>query len=174
MNIDFQGRVAIVTGAGGGLGKVYAMQLAARGASVVVNDLGGETDGTGGSPTPADDVVNQIRDGGGIAVAHYETVASRRGGESLVAAAMDHFGRVYIVINNAGNQRNNRFEDMTDDEFDAVIDVHLKGAFYVSQPAYRRMTQRGYGRFVFTSSSAAMLGNYLRTNYAWPKRGLSA
>ena len=172
MDIDFSGRVAIVTGAGGGLGKVYATQLAARGATVVVNDLGGGTEGTGGSSAPADAVVSQIRNAGGIAIAHCESVASRHGGESLVAAAMDHFGRVDVVINNAGNQRNNRFELMTDEEFDSVLNVHLKGAFYVSQPAYRYMAQQHYGRFLFTSSSSAMLGHYIRTNYSSAKAGL--
>lgn len=170
--IDFTGRVAVVTGAGNGLGKDYAIALAARGANVVVNDLGGSTEGSGGSHRSADAVVDQIVGAGGQAVANYDSVGTRAGGEAVIETAMDAFGRVDIVINNAGNQRNNRFENMTDEEFDAVIDVHLKGAFYVSQPAYRIMMKQQYGRFVFTSSASGMFGNYIRTNYASAKAGL--
>lgn len=170
--IDFSNRVAIITGAGNGLGKDYALALAARGAQVVVNDLGGAIDGTGSSARAADEVVRQIVEAGGQAVANYDSVATRSGGEAMVATAMDTFGRVDIVINNAGNQRNNRFELMTDEEFDAVIDVHMKGAFYVTQPAYRVMMKQNYGRIIFTSSASGMFGNYIRTNYATAKAGL--
>lgn len=170
--IDFTGRVAVVTGAGNGLGKAYALELAARGAKVVVNDLGGNAEGGGSSRTCADEVVAEITGAGGEAIASYQSVATREGGEAIIESAMDTWGRVDIVINNAGNQRNNRFEEMTDEEFDAVINVHLKGAFYVSQPAYRAMMKQRYGRFVFTSSSSGMFGNYIRTNYASAKAGL--
>lgn len=170
--IDFSGRVAIVTGAGNGLGKDCALALAARGARVVVNDVGADPDGTGGSSVFADAVVSRIREAGGEAIANHDSVASRAGGNAIVETAMDHFGRVDIVINNAGNQRNNRFEDMTDDEFDAVINVHLNGAFYVSQPAYRVMMQQGFGRFVFTSSASGVFGHFIRTNYASAKAGV--
>ncbi len=170
--IEFNGRVAIVTGAGNGLGRDYALQLAARGAAVVVNDFGGTTAGTQGGREPADAVVAQIVAAGGRAVANYASVASRTAGEELVDLALVRFGRVDIVVNNAGNQRNNRFELMTDAEFDAVLDVHLKGAFYLSQPAYKVMMQQGYGRFVFTSSASGLFGNYIRANYAAAKAGL--
>lgn len=170
--LRFDDRVVIVTGAGGGLGKSHALEFAARGARVIVNDLGGNIEGTTRSAAPADAVVDQIRKAGGTAIANYESVGTRAGGESLVSMALDHFGRVDAVVNNAGNQRNNRFELMTDEEFDAVLDVHLKGAFYVSQAAYRRMVTQRYGRLVFTSSSSGTFGNYIRTNYAAAKMGL--
>jgi len=170
--IDITGRVAVVTGAGNGLGRDYALELARRGARVVVNDLGGSTEGIGGSHTSADEVVAQIADRGGRAVANYDSVGTRAGAEAVIETAMDAFSRVDIVINNAGNQRNNRFENMTDEEFDAVIDVNLKGAFYVSRAAYRIMMKQGYGRFVFTSSASGVFGNYIRTNYAAAKAGV--
>jgi NAD(P)-dependent dehydrogenase (short-subunit alcohol dehydrogenase family) len=170
--IDFTDRVAVVTGAGNGLGKDYAIALAARGAKVVVNDLGGSTEGTGGSRNCADEVVEKIIRAGGTAVASYDSVGTRTGGEGIIDTAMNAFGKVDIVINNAGNQRNNKFEDMTEEEFDAVINVHLKGAFFVSQPAYKVMLSQQYGRFVFTSSASGMFGNYIRTNYASAKAGL--
>ena len=171
-DIDFTGRVAIVTGAGNGLGRDYAMQLAARGAAVVVNDLGGTTTGTGQDKSAADAVVQMIVAAGGRAVANYDSVGTRAGGDTIVATAMDHFGRVDIVINNAGNQRNGRIEQITDEDFAAVLDVHLKGAFYVSQTAYKHMLDQKYGRIIFTSSASGILGNYIRANYAAAKAGL--
>lgn len=170
--IDFNGRVAIVTGAGNGLGRDYALQLARRGASVMVNDFGGNPDGSGGADGPADKVVDEIRAAGGSAVANHASVATRAGADSMVATAMDHFGRVDILINNAGNQRNQRFEDMRDADFASVLDVHLSGAFYVSQTAYKVMMAQRYGRIIFTSSSSGVFGNYLRANYAAAKMGL--
>jgi NAD(P)-dependent dehydrogenase (short-subunit alcohol dehydrogenase family) len=170
--IRFDHRVAIITGAGGGLGKDYALELARRGAKVVVNDLGGSGGGVGASNKPADEVVAQIRDEGGEAVANYDSVSTRAGGEAIVRTALDSFGKVDICILNAGILRNNRFEDITDDQLNAVLDVHLKGAFYVAQPAYRAMRKNGYGRFIFTGSASAMYGHAWQANYAAAKGGL--
>jgi len=169
MPIRFDGRVAVITGAGNGLGRCYALDMAARGAAVVVNDLGGGTDGRGASHQPADDVVAAIVADGGRAVASYDSVATRPGGQAIVDRAMDAFGRLDIVINNAGILRNARFELLTDEQIDAVIDTHLKALFYVSQPAYRVMIKQGYGRFVFTSSGAGMFGNGWQANYGAAK-----
>lgn len=170
--IDFSGRVAIVTGAGGGLGRTYALELAARGAAVVVNDLGGRFDGQGNSAGMADQVVEEIRAAGGSAVANYDSVGTRAGGERIVRTAIDHFGRVDIVINNAGHLRNARFEDIDDEILDSLIDVHLKGAIYVTQPAYKVMKEQGYGRIVFASSAAGAFGNPQQAAYAAAKAGL--
>ena len=171
-NIDFTGRVAIITGSGGGLGRQYALDLAARGASIVVNDIWAEPDGGGRQVRIADKVVQEIQSAGGRAVATYDSVGTRAGADRLVQAAMDQFGRVDIVINNAGNQANNRFELMSDEDYEAVLAVHLKGAFYLTQTAYKQMMARQYGRVLFTSSSSGMLGHYIRTNYASAKAGL--
>lgn len=170
--IRFDGRVAVITGAGNGLGKDYALEMARRGARVVINDLGGSGSGVGSSRSAADLVVDQIRDEGGEAVASYDSVSTRAGGEAIVRAALDSFGRLDICISNAGFLRNNRFEDLTDEQIDAIIDVHLKGAFYVAQPAYRTMCRNGYGRFVFTGSASAMFGHAWQANYAAAKGGL--
>jgi NAD(P)-dependent dehydrogenase (short-subunit alcohol dehydrogenase family) len=170
--IRYDGRVAVVTGAGNGLGRDYAIELAKRGAKVVVNDLGGSGDGHGASHGPADAVVDEIRAAGGEAIANHSSVATREGGASIVKTALDAFGRLDICINNAGFLRNNRFEDITDDELDAILDVHLKGAFYVSQPAYKAMRQNNYGRFIFTGSASAMFGHAWQANYAAAKSGL--
>lgn len=170
--IRFDGRVALVTGAGGGLGREYCLELARRGAKVVVNDLGGSAVGEGESRSPAQGVVDEITRAGGVAVTSYDSVATRAGGAAIVQTALDAFGRLDIVINNAGFLRNNRFEDMTDAEIDSVLEVHLKGAFYVSQPAYSAMKANGYGRFVFTSSASAMYGHAWQANYAAAKGGL--
>lgn len=164
--IDFKSRVAIVTGAGNGLGRDYALNLAARGASVVVNN---RASGGPAEPRSADLVVEQIRAAGGTAVANYDSVGSRAAAESMMACAMDNFGQVDVVINNAGNQANNRFEDMTEEEFNDVMSVHVTGAFHLSQLAYREMMKRGYGRFLFTSSASSLFGLYLRANYATAK-----
>ena len=171
-DIRFDGRVAIITGAGNGLGKDYALELARRGAKVVVNDLGGSGSGQGASHRAADLVVEEIREAGGEAVANYDSVSTRAGGEAIVQSALDAFGKVDICINNAGFLRNGRFEDLTDQQIDSILDVHLKGAFYVAQPAYRAMRQNGYGRFLFTGSASAMFGHAWQANYAAAKGGL--
>lgn len=170
--IDLSGQVAIVTGAAGGLGRAYALALAARGAAVVVNDLGGDTRGEGPGPALAEAVAHEIRTRGGRAVANGDTVATRAGGEAITRAALDHFGRIDIVVNNAGNQRNALFEDLTEDDIEAVLAVHLKGGFYVTQPAYRLMKRQGYGRIIFTGSQSGSFGNPYRANYGAAKTGL--
>ena len=170
--ISFDGRVAIVTGAGGGLGRTYALELARRGAQVVVNDLGGSVHGEGGDDTAAQKVVNEIKEAGGEAVPNYDSVSTPEGGESIVKTALDSFGKVDVVINNAGILRDKSFAKLTWDDLDAVLDVHLKGAFYVSQPAFKVMKDNGYGRFVFTSSNAGLFGNFGQSNYGAAKLGL--
>jgi len=170
--VTFDGRVAVVTGAGGGLGKTYALELARRGARVVVNDLGGAVDGTGGSESAADVVVSEITEAGGEAVANYDSVATVDGGASIIQTAVDAFDGVDIVVNNAGILRDKSFANMEIAEIEAVLEVHLKGAFYVSQPAFRIMKDNGYGRFVFTASASGLFGNFGQANYGAAKLGL--
>jgi 3-hydroxy-3-methylglutaryl CoA synthase/NAD(P)-dependent dehydrogenase (short-subunit alcohol dehydrogenase family) len=170
--IRFDGQVAIVTGAGGGLGRTYALDLARRGAKVVVNDLGGAPDGSGSSPSPADAVVQEITDAGGIAVANYDSVASPQGGERIVQTALDAFGRLDILVNNAGILRDKSFAKMTPDLWDAVLAVHLQGAYHVTRPAFIAMRQQGYGRIVLTTSAAGLFGNFGQANYSAAKMGL--
>ncbi len=171
-DVVFDGRVAIVTGAGGGLGRAYALELARRGARVVVNDLGGAVDGTGGEHSAADRVVAEIEALGGEAVASYDSVATPEGGAAITETALDAFGTVDIVINNAGILRDKSFANLDPADLDAVLDVHLKGAFFVTQPAFRVMKEKGYGRLVFTSSNAGILGNFGQSNYGAAKAGL--
>ncbi|MBW2244510.1 MAG: SDR family NAD(P)-dependent oxidoreductase [Deltaproteobacteria bacterium] len=170
--IRFDDRVAIVTGAGGSLGKTYALDFAKRGAKVVVNDLGGALDGSGGGSAMADEVVKEITEAGGTAVANYDSVATPEGGEAIVKTAVDHFGKVDVVINNAGILRDKSFVKMSAEELEIVLDVHLKGAFFVSQPAFRIMKKNGYGRFVFTTSAAGIYGGFGQANYGAAKMGL--
>jgi len=171
--IRFDGQVAIVTGAGGGLGRVYALELARRGAKVVVNDLGGARDGTGkGSARAADAVVQEIVEAGGEAVANYDSVATLEGGQTIVETALDHFGRVDILINNAGILRDKTFAKMTPDMWSDVLAVHLQGAYNVTRPAFRAMRENGYGRIVMTTSAAGLFGNFGQTNYSAAKMGL--
>ncbi|HEX6300632.1 MAG TPA: SDR family oxidoreductase [Acidimicrobiia bacterium] len=170
--ITFDGRAAIVTGAGGGLGRTYALELARRGARVVVNDVGGAVDGTGGSSSAADRVVEEIANAGGEAVANYDSVSTPEGGASIIQTAVDAFGQVDIVVNNAGILRDKSFAKMDPSQIDAVLDVHLRGSFYVSQPAFVRMKERGYGRFVFASSGGGLFGNFGQANYGAAKAGL--
>jgi NAD(P)-dependent dehydrogenase (short-subunit alcohol dehydrogenase family) len=172
-DISFDGRVVIVTGAGHGLGKTYALELAKRGAAVVVNDLGGARDGTGASSSAADEVVEEIKAAGGDAAASYDSVATPEGGAAIVTTAIDKFGKIDVVINNAGILRDKSFANLEWADLDAVLDVHLKGAFYVTQPAFRVMKDQGYGRLVFTSSNAGMFGNFGQTNYGAAKTGLT-
>lgn len=170
--ISFAGRVAIVTGAGNGLGRDYAMELARRGARVVVNDLGASASGVGASTSAAEQVVQDIRDLGGEAVASTHSVATREGGAAIVQTALDAWGQVDILISNAGFLRNNRFEDLTDEQIDPILDVHLKAGFYVGQPAYRAMRAGGYGRMLFTGSASAMFGHAWQANYAAGKAAM--
>jgi NAD(P)-dependent dehydrogenase (short-subunit alcohol dehydrogenase family) len=170
--IRFDDRVAIVTGAGGGLGREHALLLASRGAKVVVNDLGGKPDGTGRSSSMADTVVKEITEAGGTAVANYDSVSTPEGGEAIVKTALDNFGRIDVVINNAGILRDKTFAKLGPEDLGIVLDVHLKGAFFVSQPAFRAMKDQSYGRFVFTASAAGIFGNFGQTNYGAAKMGL--
>lgn len=170
--INFDGRVAVVTGAGGGLGRGYAMELARRGAKVVVNDLGGSVDGTGSGSKAADSVVAEIEDAGGEAVASYDSVSTPEGGAAIVSTALDRFGQIDIVVNNAGILRDRSFANLGLDELTGVVDTHLMGAFHVSMPAFRAMKDANYGRFVFTSSNAGIFGNFGQTNYGAAKAAL--
>jgi len=171
--VCFDGRVAIVTGAGAGLGRVYALELARRGARVVVNDLGGARDGSGaGSSTPADKVVEEIEGLGGEAVASHDSVATLQGGENIVKTALGAFGRVDILINNAGILRDKSFLKMEPENWKAVLDVHLNGACNVTRPAMRVMRENRYGRIVMTTSGAGLYGNFGQTNYSAAKMGL--
>ena len=169
----FDDRVAIVTGAGAGLGRAYALALAHRGARVVVNDLGGARDGTGdGSKSPADQVVEEIKRAGGEAVANYDNVATVEGGENIVKTALDAFGRVDILINNAGILRDKTFLKMAPENWQAVLDVHLNGAYFVTRPAMAAMKENGFGRIVMTTSAAGLYGNFGQTNYSAAKTAL--
>lgn len=170
--IRFDDRVAVITGAGGGLGRTYALDFARRGAKVVVNDLGGAMDGTGGGSAMADQVVKEIEEAGGTAVANYDSVSTPEGGEAIIQTALGEFGQVDIVVNNAGILRDKSFAKLSPQELEIVIDVHLKGAFFVSQPAFRAMKERAYGRFVHTTSAAGVFGNFGQTNYGAAKMGL--
>jgi len=170
--IRFDDRVAIVTGAGAGLGRVYALELAKRGAKVVVNDLGGAPDGSGGAKGPADQVVEEIKAAGGEAVANYDSVATPEGGQAIVDSAVKAFGKVDILINNAGILRDKTLAKMEPENWDAVMDVHLKGAYNVTRPAFIRMRENRYGRIIFTTSAAGLYGNFGQTNYSAAKMGL--
>ena len=170
--IRFDGRVAVITGAGGGLGRTYAREIARRGGMVVCNDLGGKTDGSGASSSMADETVKQIAEAGGKAVANYDSVSTPAGGEAIIKAALDNFGRVDVVINNAGILRDKTFAKLTPAELDSVLDVHLKGAFYVTQPAFRAMKEQNYGRILLTASGAGVFGNFGQSNYGAAKMGL--
>jgi len=170
--IRYDGRVAVITGAGGGLGKTYALELGRRGAQVVVNDLGGSADGSGGGSSMADQTVKEIIEAGGEAVANYDSVSTPEGGEGIIQTALDNFGKVDVVINNAGILRDKTFVKLEPEQLEAVIDVHLKGAFFVSQPAFKNMKENGYGRFIFTASGAGIFGNFGQTNYGAAKMGL--
>jgi NAD(P)-dependent dehydrogenase (short-subunit alcohol dehydrogenase family) len=170
--LGFDGKVAIITGAGGGLGRQHALLLASRGALVVVNDLGGAVDGTGSDKGAAERVVDEIKAAGGEAVADTNSVATPEGGAAIVQTAVDAFGRVDIVVNNAGILRDKSFHNMSPDLMNPVFDVHLKGAFHVTQPAWVRMREQGYGRIVSTSSAAGLFGNFGQTNYGAAKMGL--
>ncbi|MBV1904863.1 MAG: SDR family NAD(P)-dependent oxidoreductase [Pseudomonadales bacterium] len=172
MSVSFDGRVAVVTGAGSGLGRSHAKVLASRGVKVVVNDLGGDVSGQGGSNRAADEVVKEIADAGGIAVANYDSVASEEGGQNIIKTALDNFGTVDILINNAGNVRDKSFAKMDLENFTALMDVHLMGAVYCTKAAWPAMLENRFGRVVMTSSSAGLFGSHGHTNYASAKMSL--
>jgi NAD(P)-dependent dehydrogenase (short-subunit alcohol dehydrogenase family) len=171
-DVGFEGRVAIITGAGGGLGREHALLLASRGAQIVVNDLGGAVDGTGSSSGPAQTVVEEIEALGGVAVADGSSVATQEGAEAMVKAALDAFGRVDIVINNAGILRDKSFANLTPDLWDPVIAVHLTGAYNVTRAAWPHLREQAYGRIISTSSAAGIFGNFGQANYGAAKMGI--
>jgi len=168
MAITFDGQVTVVTGAGQGLGRDYALDLGRRGARVVVNDLGATDDGI----PSAEAVAAEIRAEGGDAVASLDSVATPEGGKAIIDCALDHFGTIDAVIHNAGTWRHKYFDEMTVDQLDPVLDVHLRGAFFVTQPAWAVMKAKGYGRIVLTSSSTGAFGRVAGTNYAAAKAAM--
>jgi NAD(P)-dependent dehydrogenase (short-subunit alcohol dehydrogenase family) len=170
--IDFTDQVAIVTGAGRGLGRLYALELARRGASVIVNDLGGTMHGEGADTTVADEVVAEIEGAGGAAVASHDSVASPEGGEAIVRTAVERYGRLDAVVSNAGIFNSIAFDELSADDWRRMLGVHLDGGFYLSQPAYKVMKEQRYGRFVFISSSGGMFGQPWESHYAAAKAGL--
>jgi len=170
--VELEGRVAVVTGAGGGLGRSHALALASRGAKVVINDLGGSRDGSGAGSEMADSVVSEIISAGGDAVADYNSVATPEGGRAIVQSALDAFGRVDIVINNAGILRDVSFTKLDPEALDLVLKVHLYGAFHVTHAAWDHMKEQKYGRVISTASGSGLYGNFGQTNYAAAKLGI--
>ncbi len=171
MSISFDDQVAIVTGAGGGLGRCHALELAKRGAKVVVNDLGGAVDGSGGSSEAAESVVAEIKAAGGEAIANGGSVSDRAGARSIVEDALNAWGRVDILINNAGILRDKSFAKMTLDDFELVMDVHLMGAVYCTHAVWPIMREQNYGRILMTTSPTGLYGNFGQTNYGAAKLG---
>ncbi len=172
-NIDLDGRVAVVTGAGGGLGREHAKLLASRGAKVVVNDLGGNRAGEGGGSEMADQVVAEIQEDGGEAVANYASVADVDGAASIVQDAIDAFGRIDVVVNNAGILRDMTFAKLDPASLDLVMKVHLYGSFYVTMAAWPHLKEQGYGRIVNTTSGSGLYGNFGQSNYSAAKLGIT-
>jgi NAD(P)-dependent dehydrogenase (short-subunit alcohol dehydrogenase family) len=172
MDLSFDGRVAIITGAGGALGRSHSLELARRGAKVVVNDVGGSVHGEGEAKTPAQQVVDEIIALGGQAIANFASVTTPAGGEAILASALDTFGRVDILVNNAGILRDRAFHNMGSEDIDAVLDVHLRGAMFVTQPAFKLMREQRYGRIINTTSASGLFGNFGQANYGAAKAGL--
>jgi NAD(P)-dependent dehydrogenase (short-subunit alcohol dehydrogenase family) len=172
MGIDFTGKVAIVTGAGGGLGRTHALELAKRGAKVVVNDLGGAMDGSGGSSAAAEKVVAEIKAAGGQAIANGSSVTDKKGVDHLVKQTVEAFGRIDILINNAGILRDKSFKKMELEDFQLVVDVHLMGSVYCTKAVWPLMNEQGYGRIVMTTSPSGLFGNFGQANYGAAKLGV--
>ena len=172
MSIDFTGKVAIVTGSGGGLGRCHALELAKRGAKVVVNDLGGAMDGSGGSSEAAEKVVAEIKAGGGEAIANGSSVSDRKGVDNLIQQTLDAFGRIDILINNAGILRDKSFKKMELDDVKIVLDVHLTGSINCTKAVWQLMNDQKYGRIVMTTSPSGLYGNFGQANYGAAKLGL--
>lgn len=170
--LRFDDRVAVITGAGRGLGRAYALLLASKGAKVVVNDPGGSIKGDGIDIGPAEEVVQEIKAAGGEAVACTESVATPEGGKAIIDAALDNYDRIDILIHNAGNVRPGSLKNLSYEDFDAVLDVHLRGAFYVVRPAFPLMCKAGYGRIVLTSSIGGLYGNHNVVNYGMSKAAM--
>lgn len=166
------GRVIIVTGAGGGLGREYALSLASQGARIVVNDLGGARDGSGRGSEMADKVVSEIEEAGGEAVASYDSIATAEGAASLLKTTLDSFGEVHGVVSNAGILRDTSYAKMTDDEWDAVLQVHLYGGYHVTHAVWPHLREQGYGRIVVATSTTGLYGNFGQANYGAAKLGL--
>lgn len=171
-DLRFDDRVAVVTGGGRGLGRSYALLLAAQGAKVIVNDPGGSIAGDGSDAMPADQVVGEIAAAGGEATVSTESVATPEGGKAIIDAALNRYGRIDILVHNAGNVRRASLKEMSYDDFEAVVDVHLRGAFHVVRPAFPQMCEAGYGRIVLTSSIGGLYGNHEVANYAVAKAGV--
>jgi NAD(P)-dependent dehydrogenase (short-subunit alcohol dehydrogenase family) len=167
-----QDRVIAVTGAGGGLGREYAMTLAREGASVVVNDLGGARDGTGAGHSMADQVVQEIKDAGGRAVANYDSVADAEGAENIIKTALEEFGAIHGLVSNAGILRDGTFHKMTNEAWDSVLKVHLYGGYNVIRAAWPHFREQGYGRIVVATSTSGLFGNFGQANYSAAKLGL--
>jgi NAD(P)-dependent dehydrogenase (short-subunit alcohol dehydrogenase family) len=170
--IRFDDQTVVITGAGGGLGREYALLMAARGANVVVNDLGGSLHGSGDGHGPADQVVAEIQQAGGTAVASYDSVATPEGGKAIITTALQEFGRIDALVHNAGILRDKSFLKLTPADVEDVLDVHLKAAFWLCQPAFAAMKEQSYGRFVLTTSSSGLFGNFGQANYGAAKTGL--
>lgn len=170
--VDFEGRSVVVTGAGGGIGRAYALILAQHGARVVVNDLGGDVHGDGAGNSMADSVVDEIRSSGGEAIANYDSVSTPEGGAGIVAACLEAFGSIDGLIHNAGILRDKSLANMDAASLESVLDVHLRGGFHVTVPAFRAMKEQKFGRIVLTSSSSGLLGNFGQSNYGAAKMGL--
>lgn len=170
-SISFEGQCVIITGAGGGLGRAYALEIARRGGAVVVNDLGGDVDGNNPRPDMAAAVVAEITAAGGKAIPCYDTVNTRDGAEAIAQAALSAFGRIDGLINNAGILRNAWFQDLEDEDRDALLGTHLLGAFNVTKAVWPTMMKQGYGRVLFTSSAAGMFGNQMQSAYGAAKAG---
>jgi NAD(P)-dependent dehydrogenase (short-subunit alcohol dehydrogenase family) len=167
-----QDRVIVVTGAGGGLGREYALTLAKEGASVIVNDLGGARDGTGAGHNMADEVVKEIKDAGGRAAANYDSVAEPEGAENIIKTALDEFGAIHGVVSNAGILRDGTFHKMTFENWDSVLKVHLYGGYNVIRAAWPHFREQSYGRVVVATSTSGLFGNFGQTNYGAAKLGL--
>ncbi|MDY6942305.1 MAG: SDR family oxidoreductase [Pseudomonadota bacterium] len=172
MSFSFDGKVAVVTGAGHGLGRAHALELAKRGAKVVVNDLGGNVDGTGGSSEAAQQVVAEIKNGGGEAISNGGSVSDPQGAQSMIDDAMNAWGRVDVLINNAGILRDKSFKNVTMEDFRAVVEVHLMGTVLVTKAAWPIMQEQEYGRIVVTTSASGLWGNFGQTNYSAAKLGI--
>lgn len=168
-SIDFEGKVVIVTGAGGGLGRAHALLFAQHGARVIVNDLGGSAHGEGANASAADQVVAEVRDAGGEAVANHDSVTD---GDKIVQNALDTYGRVDVVVNNAGILRDKSFTKMEDADWDLVYRVHVEGAYKVTRAAWPHLREQNYGRIIFTSSTSGIYGNFGQANYGMAKLGL--
>ncbi len=170
--LSFDGRVVVVTGAGGGLGRCHALEFARRGAHVVVNDVGAAVDGTGPATSAAQAVVDEITAAGGSAVANTDSVATEAGGQGIIGSAVEAFGKVDVLVNNAGILRDAAFKNMTAEQVDAVIDVHLRGAFNVTRAAWPVLREQNYGRIVMTTSGSGLFGTFGQSNYGAAKTGL--